>query len=295
MQSYLSDLLNTDIDVFLEDKQRQLIPILPELSNCVVLHGNEPWFLEAYFKKIIHGKGVRASMICDMIADDWMHQIDNIKELKTMNAINHQVHYVYVKNLKRAKCRYFHHTVDHGANMVMFFECKTAADLDECMRSRAFYVNLAISKQSLERYCRDNNMDVSRINEAFDKSLGNATSTLLRMNNTPLIDKCVIGLLEKAMKARSFLVIMTDIKDFVQKAFHLNIPLSYLCRILIFHYQDKLHETQVQSLVQTSAQYDHKVNTTYKDLFVFEKYFMQVLDILKHPPASIKRGRKKPI
>jgi hypothetical protein len=294
MQSYISDLLNTDIDVFLGDKQRGLISVLPDLTNCVVLHGNEPWFLEAYYKKVLYEKGTRTSILCDMLAEDHMNQIDKIKELKTMNAINHQVHFIYVKNLKRAKCKYFHHTIDHGCNMVLFFECKSAADLDECMQSRAFFVNLAIPKETLEKYCQDNNIDNANINEAFNKSLGNMTSTLLRMKNTPHIDQCITGIFDKAMKARSFHVIMTDIKEFVQKAFHLNIPLSYLCRVIIFHYQDKLHEDQMRSLVQVSAQYDHKVNTTYKDLFVFEKYFMQVLDILKHPPVSAKRGKKKP-
>lgn len=284
-------MLNTDINEFLTDSTKRLIPELPTITNCIVLHGNEPWFLEAYCKKILQAQNVcNMTMVCDMAAENYLDQVDKIKTLKTLRTINQQPHYIYVKNLRRNRCRFFHHIIDHIDNMVVIIESPRLSEIDECMQSRGVFVNLTTKREKILEYCKARNISIEGLEAAYAKSLGTLTGTVLRMNHIPMIDTAVIGLLDKALKARSFLVIMTDIKGFVQKAFHLNVPLSYLCRVVLLHYQ--LHDDQMRVLSEVSAKYDHKVNTTYKDLFVYEKYFMEVLDILKQAP--VKRGRKKP-
>lgn len=287
-------MLNTDIDELLEDSIRRLIPELPTITNCIVLYGNEPWFLEAYCQKIVRAQNCDLTMVCDMTAENYIDQVDKIKTLKTLRTINHCPHYIYVKNLRRNRCRFFHHIIDRIDNMIIIVESPRVSEIDECMKSRGVFVNLTVKREKMLEYCKARDISVEGFEDAYAKSLGGLTGTLLRLNNPPpMIDAAVIGLLDKCVKARSFLVIMIDIKGFVQKAFHLNIPLSYLCRIVMVHYQTqgKLTIDQMRALSEVSAKYDHKVNTTYKDLFVYEKYFIEVVDILKQAPA--KRGQKK--
>jgi hypothetical protein len=296
MQSYLQDLLNTDIDELLEDSSKRLIPELPNITNCIVLYGNEPWFLEAYCKKIVGAQNCDLSMVCDMTADNYIDQVDNIKTLKTLRTINQRPHYIYVKNLRRNRCKFFHHIIDRIENMIIVIESPRVSEIDECMKSRGVFVNLTVKREKMLEYCKARDISVEGFEVAYAKSLGGLTGTLLRLNHVGdiTLDAAVIGLLDKCVKARSFLVVMIDIKGFVQKAFHLNVPLSYLCRVVMVHYQTqgKLSVDQMRALSEVSAKYDHKVNTTYKDLFVYEKYFIEVLDILKQAP--VKRGRKKP-
>jgi hypothetical protein len=284
-------MLNTDISELLEDSSKRLIPELPNLTNCIVLYGNEPWFLEAYCRKIVCAQNCDLAMVCDMTAENYLDQVDNIKTLKTLRTINQRPHYIYVKNLRRNRCKLFHHIIDRIDNMIIIIESPRISEIDECMKSRGVFVNLTVKREKILEYCKARDISVEGFETAYAKSLGGLTGTLLRLNHPPpAIDAAVIGLLDKCIKARSFLVIMTDIKGFVQKAFHLNIPLSYLCRIVMVHYQ--LTADQMRALSEVSAKYDHKVNTTYKDLFVYEKYFIEVLDILKQAP--VKRGRKTP-
>ena len=282
-------MLNTDIDEFLEDSSRRLIPELPNITNCIVLHGNEPWFLEAYSKKILRAQSCDLTMVCDMAGEKYLDQVDQIKTLKTLRTINQKAHYIYVKNLRRNRCRFFHHIIDRIDNMVIIIESPRLSEIDDCLQSRSVSINLTTKREKILEYCKAHDIPIEGFEDAYAKSLGTLTGTLLRMNYTSTLDAAVIGLLDKALKARSFLVIMADIKGFVQKAFHLNVPLSYLCRVVLMHY--RLHDDQMRALSEVSAKYDHKVNTTYKDLFVYEKYFIEVLNILKQAP--VKKGRKR--
>jgi hypothetical protein len=151
--------------------------------------------------------------------------------------------------------------------------------------SRVSPINMAFDKDAMYDYCNNNIKELSRndFDTLYSLSLGNMTNLVLRLecNNDIQFEKTLVELLDAMMGSRSFLVCVTKIREFVYKAYHLNVPFAYMSRLILKKYKDSPKFGKITALC---ASCDHKNKTSHKDIFVYEYFFLELRDVIKEKP-----------
>lgn len=220
----------------------------------------------------------------DLSLENYEEQLEALKSLKRGNTLTGSQRLVYIRRVPKEKCRLLHRYTEGTHGLIIFVGTQRLCDMDECIRSRASLINLAFEKEAVYGYCTEH-IDPTITWESFERcyhlALGNIIGTVLRLECLPggtLIDASIKELIRSLKAAKSFLSIVTNIREFVYKAFHLNIPFPQICRSVIDVTREDVGAPQVVAICAT---YEHMLSMTYKDLFVYEMFFLELRDTLK--------------
>jgi len=298
--NHLNSLLSSIIPTLLKQNARTVLDNARVSGvNCNVLYGNDQVFLDAfidaYVCKIAGGDTQvkkKNNDICtysdhhfefDLSFENFMDQIKYIRDIQKNKTIIDDVRVVYIKNLTKSRGKLLHHFIDNATfNLVIFISSPKLQDIDANIMSRASLVNMAFDKDAMYGYCNNNIREVSRaeFDTLYALSLGNMINLVLRLecNNDIQFEKALVELLDAMLGSRSFLVCVTKIREFVYKAYHLNVPFAYMSRLILNKYKDS---PKIRKIAALCASCDHKNKTVYKDIFVYEYFFLELRDVIK--------------
>lgn len=303
--------------------------IITELNN-ILLFGNDQLFIDTFIEIVIL-KFYEADRISYHIQDNYKvseyhfeydfsteHYIDHInhiKQLMKLKTMNNKPHIVHIKRLPKNRCKFVHYLLEgNKGNMIFFISAPSLSPIDDAIKSRCLLLKMVFPLEKCLSYCSEFNVISEEKTHDFNKiysSLGgNIISILIYyeniQNNMNLrYEEALKKTLDVIEKTKSFLVAITTIREFIYKIFHLNIPFNEICKKVIQIYGESLSRYKMQKLCELSACLEHKLSTTYKDIFIYEKYFIEVGSILKEKDVKevpvksidinkpvIKRGRK---
>jgi hypothetical protein len=95
--------------------------------------------------------------------------------------------------------------------------------------------------------------------------------------DTPRIFTQLDKLLEGAKKEKNTLTTLMNIRDYVYKVYHIAFPLEHICKYVIDKYKK---EKYVLDIVRLSASCNHECVVGSKDIFVYEKFFVRLIQIV---------------
>ena len=292
------------------------------LSNfgCAVLYGNDPIVLDAFFFKLLCNMYNKDKIITrqnelytysdhhfefDFDSDAATH-VQTILGLKRSKSINGEPHLVYIKNLPKNRCKHLHHIIDTlGNNMVMVLATRSLIDIDENIRSRAIMLNLSLDREKVFNFCKDHikpDMDCDEFDDAYSRSLGNIVGTVLRLecgaSGRFAYEESISKTIDTMQKTKSFLTAVTTMRETAYKIFHMNVPFAAVCKVVLDRFKGSAKQG---SVAECCAAHEHMISMTYKDLFVYERFFVEIMQLAKQPEPKMnakqtaKMAKEKPV
>lgn len=299
-KQHLGDLLNDNAVRFLEYKDENQV-------GCFVVYGNDQIFVDEFvYTFLCHSKFTIYEKETHRYSDHHFefdfsneHYIDHIKTIKDMQrmkTINNKAHVVYIKHLPLSRCKYLHHLIDCAkGNMLIIISVSSLQNIDQCIRSRSIFINTYFPKAKCLNFIRNKlklPVDDSRFDDIYAENYGNLISCIYRIENGEdvAIKKHLLTTLDIMQKSKSMLVIITTIREFIYKIYHVNIPFNWIAHQIILHYSTS---PLITDIIECCAAKDHMLNLSYKEIFIYEKFFLEILAIIKNPAAKPKKTNTK--
>lgn len=235
----------------------------------------------------------------DLSSDQRTELLNFIKHLKRTPSMTGKPHIIHIKNITNIICRQLHHILDiMNHNIVIMVSTPSLMNVNDVLKSRSEIVNLTPMKDQ----CMNIISHVMNVNDiyvetnVFDKlytsSNGNMIQILLRMftpDFTTNIETNIITSINDMLKMRSFLTLITKIRDLTQKIYHINAPFKYIAKVIIQKYHN---HSNIHDIIQLCACTEHEILLAYKELFVYEKFFIELIEIIKNK-EKLKETKKK--
>lgn len=296
------------VDGLVKDIPAQLLA-QPSLDfGCAVIYGNDPIVLDAFFYKMVRNLHEKDKLTLRQnelytysdyhfefeFDSDFMAHIQTIQGIKRSRSINGSPHLVYIKGLTKPRCKYLHHIIDTlGNNMVVVIAARSLCDVDENIRSRALMLNLSLDRDKMFAFCERHvkpGLDAEVFNEAYARSLGNVVGTILRIESGGFFafEECVLKTVDTMQKSKSFLSAVLAMRETAYKIFHMNVPFAAVCKVILERFRDSAKQG---TIAECCACHEHMISMTYKDLFVYERFFMEVMQIAKIPEPKAKAAK----
>lgn len=279
--------------------------------NSLVVYGNDSVFLDAYVDLCLqkhygvdklNKRHTETHVVSDhhfefdFSTEFFSDNIESIKKLSKTKSITCKPHIVYIKKVNRNKCKSLHGLVDN-TNIIFIISTPKLFDIDDNIDSRSLKINLAFSKQNIILFLESKLSRLLKSMEMFDEAYtltkGNLIGIILRLEceNNIYFETSFYRFLEGLEKTRSFLTLVNNIRDMIYKIYHINAQFPYVSSLVINRFKDN---PKLCDVVQCCAKYDHMMNNAYKDIFVMEKFFLDIVEIVKNKDdVVVKRGRKK--
>lgn len=221
----------------------------------------------------------------DMYSDERHEQIKFIKQLQKSQSITGIPHIIHIKNLNNNTCKLFHNIVEStNTNIIIFISSRYLKNIDIHIRNKCELVNLIPTKEQIYTFVCNfhSNKDINYniFHDIYLQYQGNLASIALRIDKTDklYIDKTIIETIKDIKKSRSFLILNQKIRELSYKLFHINTPFTYITKIILDEYRDS---PKYQQLINICTQSEHSIHLVYKELFVYEKFFMDIIFTLK--------------
>lgn len=234
----------------------------------------------------------------DITNDQRTQIIQFIHQMIKTPSMTGKPHIIHIRNVSNIISRQLHHIIDIGNdNIIIFISTPTLVNIDTVLKSRLEMVNLTPTKQQcLDIITQTLGSNDIHVYENFDKlymsSNGNVIQILLKMltpNSLTNIETYIITSIREMVKMRSFLSFITKIRDLSQKLYHINAPFKFIAKIIIQEYQSN---TNIKYIIELCARTEHHLLLAYKELFVYENFFIELIDILK-TKEKLKVSKKK--
>lgn len=330
MEKTLEQLLNTyktNIIHYIRPHAQSLLEKGGFGVPCFIFYGNDQILMDIFVDEFICRMNDVSSIIkkrhqlylyseyhfeFDCLHDDKAEQIKMIKQLKHTRNITGNPHILHLKNMNIPTCKHLHHFIDMiKDNMIVCISSHRLKDIDNMILNHCEIVNLTPSRDQCKNFSMNvlQNIEsdkvdgatinhsefVDRFETAYNLSNGNCIQTILRM--TSLNEKCnveenIIQTLSDMQKTKSFMILITKIRDLSYKLYHLNIPFAFICKVILHEYH---MSSKYGKLVEICAKCDHLIQISYKELFIYEKFFLEIYGVLKMRESIYKGGvnRKK--
>ena len=281
-------------------------------SRYFVLYGNDQMFLDhfidtyiclTYNTKNIQTKEHMLYMYSDyhfqfdITKDTYTEQLQAMNQLKKTSNITGRHHILHIRGIQKKRCKLLHHYIDtnNTDRVIVFITTPSLSAIDDALKSRCEIVNMAFSKEKQKHFCLQNipNITEELFETAYHISHGNFTQTILRLkfDMCTNLEKYIIELFESILKCRTFLPVITKIREGIQKLYHINTPLDYICKIIIHEYRNTQYNEEI---IKVCADCQHTSLLTSKDILVYEKMFIDIYKILKYnQKTKLKKGLKK--
>ena len=265
----------------------------PMGQTCFVIYGNDPMMLDTYFDTLkVSGPLTNCSVFQYNIQDDnYKEHVESIRQLqktKTVDNINYLIH---IKRVNIQRSSMLHALIENiPDHTVIIISCHNLGFIDAFIRSRACAINISFLKENIKTFFETSESiayDLSTFDTTYYESRGNIINMILRyLCGSLRFEEAFVTFLESCEKSRSFLACVMRVREMIYKVFHLNIPFSYICQLTIKHvgkkrYSGSKMSQKMQALAQLCAESEYRIHKSCKDLFVYEKFFLDLLDIIR--------------
>lgn len=254
--------------------------------SCIVLFGNEEIYLEAIARAMIQKyfelPSAPSTTDCEFDSISYRKSAYHfemdfdaslIKSIvKNRNISGHRHIFVIKRFASDHKQSSLRKVVDAYPNVSFIILCKTTGNIESSMMSRSTLLRAGFDKPRLNAFLKSHyDIDVSP-NE--DRSL----LAILAEAGPPKYETEMYKLMDTIQKSRTQIDIANDIKEYCYKAYHVCIPLSHLCKLVIKRY----HRTgKIQDIVKVCAECEHRMVTGTRDILCYEHLFVKLWEILK--------------
>lgn len=299
-------MINTQCSKFLQ------IDMCLDGINALIIYGNDHLFLDTFVDICIckHNQVQKISkkqtdthefsdfhFTFDFSSEHFRENINTIKSLAKTRSISGKPHIIHIKKVNKSKCKLLHGLIDNNnGNIIFIITTQKLMDIDDRLNSRSFKMNLSFPKQNIIKFCENElpfEYNTSIFEDVFSLSRGNLISVILRLEceNNVQFENIIYDFLDTLKNSKSFLTAISNTRNIVYKLYHMNIQFPYVCNLIIHKYKDS--SSKSQRIIECCANYDHMMNTAYKDIFVYERFFLDILEIIKEKDVPVKKGRKK--
>lgn len=292
----LFDVLNPNAVKFIENAQQ-----FTDINN-IILYGNSKVFLEATFELFIKRYfniskiQKKQTELHDLpyLYSDYHFEFDFtdkyttlIKSLVENRSISNRQVIILLKNIdlvSKIQQQCLRRILEKYSHVKFFMTCKTLSDIDYPITSRSLLMNLNFP---VNRICStlqrmgNGQFTLSQIEEMFKKNNNNIISTIIYISNNcerPKVEQYILSFLKQMTKERNHINVIMNIRELCYKLYHLNVELSYICKVVIANYDN---HKKLPEIVSTSSELEAKTCIHNKNIIIYEKYFLEIYKIIK--------------
>jgi hypothetical protein len=282
-------ILNENVNDFLNNLETYLPELLPIHSNllkemqCIVLNANEDIYLETYARLLIQ-EHYNLDKLTLTKHDDFTSSLyhfefnydnktlDTIKNIIRNQSISGRKYIMILKNFTSNNKQHQLRSLIDSSNTVFIILTKTIGFLSEGIKSRAVLLRLAFKSSKIKEFVKQHyDLDVTDVNKSL--------ISIIAETKTPKYEKELEKLLDIITKSRSQIDTAMAIKDYCYKIFHVCIPLSHICKLIINKY-DK--HPKVFDIVKVCAESDRNMAISTRDLLCYENLFVSLWQVLRN-------------
>jgi hypothetical protein len=248
--------------------------------QCIILYGNESIYCETFFHVYLKNKyGSYTKYVKDYeeveyIYSDYHYEMNYndkyigfLKQILNNNNILGRKNVFLLKNFDHISFETQQHILKLlEKNSAQFFIItKSLSKICQPIISRSNCLNMSFPIENMKKFT--NGKDI-------EKSL---MLTIADLDNKPNFELLLDNLILKLSKCKNELEVITSIREYCYKIYHLCIPLSYIAKYTINHL--KTHK-KIFDIVQLAAKCDHILTISSKDLLIYETFFIELYQIL---------------
>lgn len=290
-------------------------PSILDDFQVILLHGNTPLLLSSFFYKVYGIRNVRSSTIqidgedipysfsdkhMEMSCTD--QHLRYIKSITKNHTISHNKYLFFIRFHHRVSPLLQHqlkNIIEMAPNAVFVLAAPSATDVDHVLVNMALKLSLGFPCNEFYDFYTNNigmfGHECSLSKEDFETlyySLPlDSIALILRliMNRHTKIEEAIFKFIETCEKEKSDLTIISNSRDLSYKLFHLNYPISSICKCLLHVMPSHVHA----DLVMIASKADHMAAISKKDVLVYERFFIQSIQLLQTPPPKKRLTKKK--
>lgn len=202
--------------------------------------------------------------------------------ISNKNILNKQFVFVIknIDNISKHDQMPLKYLLDYNGNIQYIFLVK-CLNIDSAIISRSTCINAHFPLSNIYNFLKkyiNLNITMEEFNELYFTTANRSIiSTIVLINDIgtkPKIIECLDTLLEKMKKEKNGLTLISAIRDYVYKIYHINTPLNYISIYIINKYSK---HKKIHDIVNLSAQCD----ASSKTILTYEKYFINLYHIIK--------------
>lgn len=283
--------MNYNANDFLNNLENYISELKPVHFNfiadfpCIILHGNEDLYLQTYALRMIKDyfkieklsitthENYKSSMY-HFEFDYNQTNLDSIKSIiRNKNITNNKYIFVIKKFTVGHKQHQLRHLIDTHPNSTFIILNKTLGGIDQSIFSRASLLKISFTEERIKTFLKDH-YDLEYKKTDINKSL----ISIIAEINRPKYEIELEKLMQTVTKGRNQMDIVTAIKEYCYKVFHLCIPLSHLCKAIIKMYEKN---AKILEIIKTCSECDHKMVIGTRDILSYEKLFVNLWMVFK--------------
>ena len=285
----VNDFLN-HLDTYIHELLEVQYNTLQDLS-CIVLHGNDDIYLETYAREMIKQYFKLDSLPMQMNQDEKDETVSTysssayhfemdytvahnslIKQIiKNKNIANRKYIFVLKKFITSHKQYQLKNLIDSG-NAIFIIIAKTSNNLDQGIISRATMLRLSFKPQKIREFVKQH------YNIEMEPNTDHSILSIIAGVGTPKYERDLYALMDVIVKSRNQMDIVKGIKEYCYKVFHICIPLSVLCKIIIKKY---IKHAKLRELIEVCSICEHTMITGTRDILCYEQLFTNIWEVMR--------------
>lgn len=275
----------TNIDNYIGELCNIHTNVLNDLP-CIVLYGNEEMYLYAYAKAMISSYYNKNLIINEYTHDDIVYKKslyhfemdytlahnDFIKMVLKNKNITGNRHIFVIKKFMRQQSLI--NLIDVNSNSTFIILIKNMNQIDPAIRSRSIFIRLPFTFEKTRKFLKNHyELDITR-----EQYVQHSIISLIAEIKIPKYEIEFDKLIDIITTSRNQLDITKAIKTYCYNVFHVCIPLSQLCKLLIKKY---ISHKKIRDIVSICAEVEHNMIVGSRDILCYEQLFIKFWSVFK--------------
>lgn len=291
-------------------------PSILDDFHVVLLHNNSPLFIDMFFRHIYQIDNIREATSSIVngneitykfsdnhieipLTDEHIQYIKHVTRNKTISAKKSIFYIRGLPNNSSHLQNQLKNLIEKSSNAVFVIAVPSRAEVNYSLTSMA--VNLSIRfpsenvidfyRNSYKSFGHDECMSIDELTTLYSQCNGDLFNGFLRiLHKIPKtkLEQALDAFVEFCDNESDYLSLITRCRDISYKLFHLNYPLSSVAKYLL----GTLPSHILMDFSILAANSDHLCMTTKKDVLTYEKFFIQLAELLKVPAPKKKMLKK---
>ena len=264
-------------------------------TNVILLYGNKKRYIDMFFNLFLKRLSNVSSLVKQNASfssefdytysnhhfefDYSIKSIPFIKSVISNKSITKSQVIFYLKNIDHANKSEHNalvHLLEKYPHIKFFIGSKSLSNIHQNLMSHCCFINLAFDLDKLHELFFKDTMPKDEFKEKHVKKKNLIATFLDEDDNT--LEKQIIDMIKSVKKDRSILSCITKIREMCYKLYHLNIPLHWICKIIIDHFKDSKH---IDKIVELCASSEHTCAIISKGILAYEKMFIELNRLIK--------------
>ena len=304
-----------NVSVFLNQLDKHVVSLIsPKYSkmishphefndlNIILLFGNHKKYIDAFVNAFIMSLHSKDKLIKTTSAynDDiaytysdhhfeFPYSIKHVAFIKTIvnnRSISKQQTLFYLKDVDLASKNdqnALSRIVEKHNNVKFIMSSKNTSNIHQNIISRSSLINLAfppIQIYNLMTRLGHVTSDFPNFELEFNGKYQRNIILFLTCKQTPnKMETLLFETIILIKKERNMLQVVIKIRELCYKLYHMNIPLRYICQLVLNKYNDSKH---IAELVNICAKAEHNSVTCSKSILMYENFFLRLYKFIKN-------------